>query len=143
MEISSPAFENNGSIPRKYTCQGNNINPPLEFSDIPENTVSLALIMDDPDAPNQTYVHWLMADMPVVESIDEDSAEGVEGENSDNQEGYIGPCPPSGTHRYFFKLYALDTTFDLDSNFSKQDLEKKMKGHIIDRAELVGRYKRT
>lgn len=143
MEITSPAFKNNESIPRKYTCQGDNINPPLNFLDIPEEAESLALIMDDPDAPNQTFVHWVLADMSIVDGIEEDSSEGKLGDNSEGEQGYTGPCPPSGSHRYYFKLYALDTRFDLKNKFSKKDLEKKMEGHILAKAELMGRYKKS
>ncbi len=143
MKISSPDFKNNENIPRKYTCQGDNINPSLKFSDIPVGTKSLALIMDDPDAPNETFVHWVLFDMPVVDGIEENSYKGNEGINSINEKGYTGPCPPSGTHRYFFKLYALDTKFNLKNAIKKQDLEKKMKGHILAKAELIGLYKKS
>ena len=142
MKISSTAFKNNENIPRKYTCQGEDINPPLIFSQIPEETKSLALIMDDPDAPNETFVHWILFNIPIVDGIDEDSSEGVEGINSAYQEGYMGPCPPSGTHRYFFKLYALDIKPDLKKGCKKQDLENEMKGHILAQAELIGLYKK-
>jgi len=141
MKISSPSFKNNEKIPSKYTCQGENINPSLLFVEVPGQTKSLALIMDDPDAPNETFVHWVLFNIPIVEEIKENSFEGIEGVNSSSAMGYIGPCPPSGTHRYFFKLYALDIILNLKKSCKKQDLEKAMKKHILSKAELIGLYK--
>lgn len=143
MKIFSSAFENNKNIPKKYTCQGDNVNPPLQFSDIPLTAKSLALIVDDPDAPNETFVHWILFDMPLVSKLDERSSLGVQGLNSLDEACYTPPCPPTGTHRYFFKLYALDTKFNLSKPISKQELENKMKGHILAKAELVGLYKKS
>lgn len=143
MKVTSPSFKNNQNIPCKYTCQGEDVNPSLEFSDLPEGTKSLSLIIDDPDAPNGTFVHWVLFNMPIVEKINENSSEGIEGINSSGEIGYMGPCPPSGIHRYFFKLYALDSFLDLKKGCKKQDVEKKMKGHVLAQAELIGLYKKS
>jgi len=145
MKISSPAFGHNQSIPPKYTCDGENVNPPFMISGASEGTKSFVLINDDPDAPMGTWVHWTLWNIgPKTTEIGENSvpAGTVEGITSFGNSGYGGPCPPSGTHRYFFKLYALDTTLDLDVKAKKIDVEKAMEGHILDRAELVGLYKR-
>lgn len=145
MKISSPAFPHNGRIPAKYTCDGKNVSPPLFFEDVPEGAKSLALIMDDPDAPAGTWVHWVLWDInPSVKEIKEASlpAGGKEGINDFRKTRYGGPCPPSGTHGYFFKLYALDTTLDLKKDAKKSDLERAMHGHIISKAEVVGLYER-
>lgn len=145
MIISSPAFENNKEIPSKYTCDGENINPSLQISKVPEGTQSLVLIMDDPDAPAGTWVHWIIWNIdPKTAEVAENSVPpgGVGGVTSFGSTGYGGPCPPSGTHRYFFKLYALDTKLDLPSEADKAQLEKAMEGHILDQAELVGLYSR-
>ncbi|MDA2935886.1 YbhB/YbcL family Raf kinase inhibitor-like protein [Patescibacteria group bacterium AH-259-L05] len=145
MNISSSAFEHNSSMPTKYTCDGDDINPDLIFSDIPEEAKSLALIMDDPDAPMGTWVHWTVWNISAQtteiaqNSIPDDV---VEGKQSWGKSGYGGPCPPSGTHRYFFKLYALDTTLDLSSEADKAELVNAMKDHIIAQAELIGLYQR-
>ena len=145
MKLESPVFENNGNIPSKYTCDGENVNPPLEISEVPENAKSLVLIVDDPDAPMGTWVHWTVWNISSkTTEISENSVpEGaVEGMTDFGKPGYGGPCPPSGTHRYFFKLYALDATLDLDSSDKAKDIEKAMEGHILDKAELVGLYSR-
>lgn len=144
MKLESPAFGNMERIPSKYTCDGQDINPPLKISDVPENTKSLVLIVDDPDAPAGTWVHWLVWNIsPNTKEIPENSVpkNAVEGITSWNRVGYGGPCPPSGTHRYFFKLYALDTILDLPST-TISELEKAMENHILDKAELVGLYSR-
>jgi Raf kinase inhibitor-like YbhB/YbcL family protein len=142
MTITSPAFENSGKIPSLYSCDESNINPPLEFNNIPENTKSLVLILDDPDSPGGTWDHWIVWNIPVINGIEEDSVPtgAIEGMGSSELDGYDGPCPPDGTHRYFFKLYALDTTLDLQSGSEKQDVEEAMKGHIITQSELIGLY---
>ena len=139
MKITS-VFKNNEMIPKKFTCQGEDINPKLVFEDVPKEAKSLALIMDDPDAPNQTVVHWVIYNMPITDKIDEDSSSGIEGSNSAGAVGYFGPCPPTGTHRYFFKLYALDAFLDLKKGASKEDLEIAMKGHVIGKAQIIGLY---
>jgi hypothetical protein len=143
-KLKSPAFENNEKIPRKYTCQGDDINPPLKIEGTPpEGAKSLVLIVDDPDAPMGTWDHWLVWNIPpIVSSIEENSVpEGaVQGKNSWGNNKYGGPCPPSGTHRYFFKLYALDTTLDISENSQKKDLEEAMEDHILAQTKLVGLY---
>lgn len=146
MIISTPAFKNGEKIPSKYTCDGENINPPLEISDIPKNAKSLVLIMDDPDSPSGTWLHWSVWNIdPATKKIDENSVPigAVEGKTSFNINGYGGPCPHSGTHRYFFKLYALDCTLELSSEADKATLEKAMMDHILAKAELMGLYKRN
>ena len=143
MKLVSPAFAHNTIIPKKYTCQGEDISPPLTISDIPEGTVSLALINDDPDAPMATWDHWLIWNIKPVEEIKEDSVPGTQGKNSWGRNDYGGPCPPSGTHRYFFKLYALNCELDLQQGATKAELEAAMEGHILERAELIGLYKKS
>ncbi len=146
MKITSTAFTNNQKIPSKYTCDGENITPPLQFADVPERTKSLALIVDDPDAPAKTWVHWVVFNInPKIKEIPEGGTpEGAQlGMTDSGQKEYHGPCPPSGIHRYFFKLYALDTTLDLPEGANKNETESKMTGHVIDSAQLVGIYKRS
>jgi len=143
MKISSPDFEDGSMIPKKFTCQGEDINPALKFDNIPKKAKSLALIMDDPDAPNMTFVHWVMYNIPIIDGIKENSSSGSEGANSTKAIGYIGPCPPSGKHRYFFKLYALDSVLDLKKGAAKEDLEKAMRDHIIEKAQLIGLYSKS
>jgi len=141
MKISSPVFENNENIPDKYTCKGEDINPPLTIENIPENTKSLVLIIDDPDAPIGIWVHWIVYNMPAnTARIAENSAPGIQGRNSWGRNEYGGPCPPSGTHRYFFKLYALDTELDLGEEATKQVVEGAMTGHILEKTELIGLF---
>ncbi|NBD15833.1 MAG: YbhB/YbcL family Raf kinase inhibitor-like protein [Cyanobacteria bacterium] len=140
MKITSPAFAHNESIPKKYTCQGEDINPPLTLSDIPQGTVSLTLIHDDPDAPMGTWDHWLIWNIKPVAEIKENSVPGTQGKNSWGKSCYGGPCPPSGTHRYFFKLYALDCELALSEGANKSDLEAAMANHILAQAELMGLY---
>lgn len=145
MKLTSPAFENNGFIPSKYTCDGEDINPPLEIQDVPEKAKSLVLIVDDPDAPMGTWVHWVVWNIdPTTEKIEENQVpEGaVEGLNDFKKHSYGGPCPPSGTHHYHFKLYALNKTLEIDSSSEKEDVEKAMADSIIAQAELVGLYQR-
>ena len=107
MELSSPAFDNNTLIPKKFSCQGEGVNPELVIRNIPKETKSLALIVDDPDAPVKTYVHWVVYDIPIVAYIEENSIPGTEGVNSSSDTNYVSPCPPTGAHRYFFKVYSL------------------------------------
>ena len=139
MEIKS-VFVNNGYIPIKYTGKGEDINPKIDILNIPDNAESLVLIVDDPDAPVGTWVHWVVWNIPITNNIKENSNPGVQGVNSWGRNDYGGPNPPSGTHRYFFKLYALDNELDLPETSLKKDVEKAMKGHILDKAELVGLY---
>jgi len=146
MKISSTAFNHNEKIPSKYTCDGENVSPPLQFLDVPENAKSLALIVDDPDAPSKTWVHWVIYNInPDVSEVEEDSVPegGIEVVTDFGKPGYGGPCPPPGVHRYFFKLYALDSSLDFPQNTTKQMVEEKMKDHIIDQAELIGLYSRS
>jgi len=142
LRITSPVFENNGFIPVKYTCDGDDVNPPLKIEGIPRETKSLVLIVDDPDAPAGTFDHWIVWNIPPVEKIEENSVPGTEGLNDFRRHSYGAPCPPSGTHRYFFKVYALDTNLDLHPNSRKKDVEKAMKGHVLAKGEIVGLYKR-
>jgi Raf kinase inhibitor-like YbhB/YbcL family protein len=144
-KISSPAFENNGKIPSKYTCDGPNLNPLLRVESVPPNTKSLALIFDDMDAPRGSYVHWILWNIdPGVKEIKENSIpEGaVQGLNDFKKNNYGGPCPPTRAHRYVFRIYALDVRLNLESLSTKVDLEKTMKGHIISQAQLIGAYKK-
>lgn len=142
MKITSPEFANNEFIPRKFTCEGEDINPTLIIAEIPANAKGLALIVDDPDAPMGTWVHWVVYNIPLISRIDEESIPGEQGMNNFGRQDYGGPCPPSGTHRYFFKIYALDTDLNLKAGLNKQALEKAMQGHIMDKAELIGLYKK-
>ncbi len=142
LKLTSPAFSNNGEIPSKYTCDGDNVNPELDISGIPDNAKSLVLIMDDPDAPAGTWGHWILFNIPIISKIQENSvpADVLQGKNSWGKNEYGGACPPSGTHRYIFKLYALDTALDLDESANKRDVEKAMQGHILAQTKLVGLY---
>ncbi|HNW71848.1 MAG TPA: YbhB/YbcL family Raf kinase inhibitor-like protein [Candidatus Paceibacterota bacterium] len=145
MKIESFAFSNGNSIPSRFTCDGENINPQLLFKNVPQKAKSLALIMEDPDAPIRTWVHWLLWNIsPEITEISQDSTpEGaVVGLNSSDKNEYEGPCPPSGSHRYFFKLYALDTILSLKENTMKEELLSAMKGHIVEKSEFFGRYQR-
>lgn len=150
MKLTSTAFQEGGMIPAKYTCDGANVSPPLEWSGAPQATKSFALICDDPDAPGKTWVHWVVFDLPASrKSLPENvppqetlPGGGKQGMNDFKKIGYGGPCPPSGTHRYFFKLYALDAELNLDSKTTKDRLVQAMKDHILAQGELIGRYKR-
>jgi hypothetical protein len=144
MKLSSTAFENGNPIPTEYTCDGADVSPPLAFADVPATARSLALIMDDPDAPMGLWIHWLVWNIPPSTAA---IAKGqkipwTQGTTSWNRPGYGGPCPPSGTHRYFFKLYALDIMLELKTGAQKKELEAAMQGHMIASAELMGRYRR-
>lgn len=151
LQLNSTAFGDGDMIPRKYTCDGPDVSPPLSWTGIPEGTRSLALICDDPDAPMGTWVHWVAFNIPpAVDHLPEGiprqnelPAGGMQGRNDFRRVGYGGPCPPSGTHRYFFKLYALDAELDLDSKATKADVERAMQGHILAQGQLMGRYKRS
>ena len=150
MEIKSSSFNNEDMIPSKYTCDGQNISPPLSWSNTPEKTKSFALICDDPDAPVGLWVHWVIFDIPAnINSLPEKTSRqeeiaglGKNGKNTSGNWGYDGPCPPGGTHRYYFKLYALDTMLNLIPGLTKDELLKAMKGHMLAEAQLMGRYKR-
>lgn len=149
-ELTSTVFTQGESIPVKYTCDGEDVSPPLEWGDPPQGTGSFALINDDPDAPVGTWDHWILYNLPgearsLPEAVPSDAElpnGSRHGQNSWRRPGYGGPCPPSGTHRYFFKLYALDTTLDLASGANKKQLLQAMEGHILGQAELMGVYSR-
>lgn len=142
MELSSALFKQNEFIPRRYTCDGKNVNPPLNVDRIPKSATTLAIIVDDPDAPSGTWVHWVMWNIPVTHHIKEDHAPGTQGMNDFGKRIYSGPCPPKGTHRYFFKIYALDCQLEIPESSTKSDLEQAMEGHIIGFGELIGLYRR-
>jgi Raf kinase inhibitor-like YbhB/YbcL family protein len=149
MQLISQKFQNGGKIPSQYTCDGENINPPLEIDGVPSNAKSLVLIIDDPDVPefvrkDRMFVHWVVYDMPPdVEIIEENSTPpGNIGLNTRGKAVYFGPCPPDREHRYFFKLYALDKLLNLPAGAAKQEVEKAMAGHIVASTELMGRYER-
>lgn len=143
LSVKSSAFENNKLIPSKYTCDGDDINPPLTIEGLPEVTKSLVLIVDDPDAPMGTWDHWIVWNINPTNKIGPDTVPGTEGTNSFGKQSYGGPCPPSGTHRYFFKVYALDTKLDLKTSSRKKDVEKTMQTHVLAQGQLVGLYHRT
>ncbi len=153
MEISSPSFSPQGSIPEKYTCEGSDTSPPLAWSGVPPSARSLALIVDDPDAPDprapkMTWVHWVLYNLPpkttsLAEGASRSPPQGArDGLNDWKRTGYGGPCPPIGRHRYFFKLYALDVALPDLGKPSKADLLKAMEGHVVGNAELVGTYEK-
>jgi Raf kinase inhibitor-like YbhB/YbcL family protein len=150
MEIKSQAFAHGAPIPSKYTCDGADVSPPLSWAGAPAATRSFALIADDPDAPSGTWVHWVAWNIPAgTQSLPEGlpkkealPGEGRQGITDFGRTGYGGPCPPSGTHRYYFKLYALDATLELPATTTKKDLERAMQGHIRGQAELMGTYSR-
>ena len=151
MQVTSSAFEPNGLIPKKYTCDGEDLSPPLRWSDPPSGTQSFALLSDDPDAPVGTWVHWVLYDLPAgtrelteglpaAKALPDDAKQGM---TDFGRVGYGGPCPPPGPfHRYFFKLYALDTRLNLPPGQTKRQLLKAMEGHALAQGELIGRYKR-
>ncbi len=151
LEIKSSAFNEGASIPSKYTCDGQDVSPPLTWSGAPADAKSFALISDDPDAPVGTWVHWVAWNIPAsASSLKEDMDKGAslsdgtkQGMSDFKRPGYGGPCPPSGTHRYFFKLYALDTTLNIPAASTKKDLEGAMKGHILAQTQLMGTYTRN
>ena len=152
LHIYSPAFENGGTIPTKYTCEGADISPPLGWSGVSKEAKSLVLIVDDPDAPDpkapkMTWVHWVVYDIPpTVKGLEEGirylPATTQEGLNDWKRTGYGGPCPPIGTHRYFFKLYTLDTVLEFSHIATKAEVEAAMAGHVLQAAELMGRYRK-
>lgn len=143
MNISSPAFVHQQKIPSQYTCSGDNISPPLQFGNVPQEAKSLVLIVDDPDAPSGTWAHWVVYNIaPNISEVRENSIpdNGIEATTSFGNTGYGGPCPPSGEHRYFFKLYAINTLLNLPEDANKQIVEEAMQGHIVGQAELIGLY---
>ncbi|HXR83398.1 MAG TPA: YbhB/YbcL family Raf kinase inhibitor-like protein [Hanamia sp.] len=142
LKVSSPAFQNEGEIPSKYTCDGEGINPPLRIENIPEDTKTLALIVEDPDAPNGVFDHWLVWNINPVSIINEKSLPGTSGDNSAGKSGYHPPCPPNGSHRYYFYVFALDKALDILAGANKQLLLEAMDGHVIAKGSLMGRYER-
>ncbi|OQP59892.1 phosphatidylethanolamine-binding protein [Niastella vici] len=142
LNVHSAAFSQGGQIPEKYSCEGDDINPPLEISNLPAETKTVAIIVEDPDAPHGTFDHWLVWNIPPNEHIAENSRPGINGTNSFGKTGYGGPCPPSGSHRYFFKVFAIDTKLDLLAGSHKKELQQAMKGHILAKGELMGHYKK-
>ncbi len=152
MKLTSSAFVNNGMIPSKYTCDGNNTNPPLLISDVPAKAKSLVLLMDDPDIPEaakknfniEVWDHWVVFNIPTstVEIKEGKMPPGVLGKNTRGNNAYGGPCPPDREHRYFFKLYALDVMLALKEGATKKEVEKAMEGHVITKTELIGKYER-
>ena len=150
MQVTSTAFKEGQSIPRQYTCDGVNISPPLEWNGVPKSAKTIAIIADDPDAPSGTWVHWVVYNLPaenigLVENLpltENLKAGGFQGKNDFQKIGYGGPCPPSGTHRYFFKVYTLDSELPLKAGATKADIEKAMQGHIVAQTQLMGTYSR-
>lgn len=143
LKVSSSAFDEGKSIPLQYSCKGDDINPPLDVANIPEQARSLVLIVDDPDAPGKTWVHWIVWNIPITHHIDENSVPGKEGINDFKRSWWGGPCPPGGTHRYFFKVYALDTLLNLPSGTTKKQLEKAMDEHILAFGSLMGTFSKS
>lgn len=150
IKITSTAFEEAGMIPPKYTCDGEDVSPALNWDSVPEAAQSIALVCDDPDAPMGTFVHWVLYNLPGdVRELPEDvpaeatlSSGARQGTSDFGQTGYGGPCPPRGAHRYFFRIYALDTPLDLDAGARRADLLKAMEGHILAQGQLMGKYQR-
>jgi len=143
MELTSPAFAHEATIPDRYTCDGSDISPPLQIDNIPTSTVSLALLVDDPDAPSGVWDHWVEFDIEPREIIPESARNlGTGGNNSWGRTGYGGPCPPSGIHRYFFTVYALDTELGLAQGATKGAVLDALEGHVLAEATLMGRYSR-
>lgn len=150
LKLTSTAFEEGGMIPAKYTCDGDNVSPPLAWSGVPESAKTLALVADDPDAPRGTWVHWVVYQIPATEKGLPENVPAREtldggarqGRNDFKNTGYGGPCPPSGTHRYFFKLYALDASLDLAPGATTDQLLGLIEGHAVAEGQLMGRYKR-
>jgi len=150
MKLTSTAFKEGEAIPRGYTCDGANVSPPLEWTGVPKTAKTIAIIADDPDAPAGTWVHWVLYNLaaeglglientPQIEML---KGSGVQGKNDFGKIGYGGPCPPSGTHRYFFKFYALDSELTLKPGATRAEVEQAMEGHILARAQLMGTYRR-
>jgi Raf kinase inhibitor-like YbhB/YbcL family protein len=150
MEIKSSVFKEGMSIPSKYTCDNLDVSPPLEWSKVPTGTKSFALICDDPDAPTETWVHWILFNIPgdlrelpenepKVETLDDGAQQG---KNDFGKIGYGGPCPPGGTHRYYFKIYAMNKELEAKSGITKKELLKAMEGYVLEEGQLMGRYKR-
>jgi Raf kinase inhibitor-like YbhB/YbcL family protein len=144
MKMTSSAFQEGASIPSKFSCDGANTSPPLQIAEVPSGAKSLALIVDDPDAPSGLFTHWMVWNIsPQTSTVAEGSVpKGVHGTNDFGKSGYGGPCPPSGAHRYYFKIFALDRELDLPSGAKRSQLDAAMKGHVVAQGELMGRYSR-
>lgn len=145
LEVTSSAFSQGEAIPQKYTCDGEDVSPPLAWSGAPDSVASYALIMDDPDAPAGTWVHWVLFDIPAqTTQLAENTPAtvGIQGNSSWDRTGYGGPCPPGGEHRYFFKLYALDTMLGLEAGATKEEVLEAMSGHVVAQGALMGTYSR-
>jgi len=143
LTITSTAFKDGGEIPSRYTCEGENINPPLLIDQIPHGTQTLAVIAEDPDAPNGTFDHWIAWNIPPDTLIEEDRPPGISGKNSAGKTGYHGPCPPSGSHRYYFHVFALDDSLQVESGADRKTVEAAMQPYIIAKGSIMGRYKKT
>lgn len=150
MKLTSPAFVEGGKIPSKFTCQGNNINPELQFKDVPSHAKALVLILDDPDVPefvrkDRMYDHWVVYNIPpsTTHILENSQPPGIPGRNTSGELDYTGPCPPDREHRYFFKLYALEKELELEEGATKAQVEEAMRGHIIAEAQLMGRFEKS
>jgi len=151
IQLTSSGFKNGQAIPRQYTCDGIDISPPFEWTGVPRSAKTIALIADDPDAPSGTFVHWVLYNLPaanigLVENLpptEDLKGGGLQGKNGFEKIGYGGPCPPSGTHRYFFKIYALDAELPLKGGATKAEVEKAIQGHIVAQGQLMGTYRRV
>jgi Raf kinase inhibitor-like YbhB/YbcL family protein len=142
LTVKSPAFADGSMIPARFTCAGNDINPEIDISDVPASAKSLVLIVDDPDAPKGTFDHWIMWNIPTAGKIAENSAPGKQGKNGMGENKYKGPCPPSGTHHYHFKAYALDTMLNIPESSGKAEVMKAIEGHVVAKGELIGLFKK-
>lgn len=142
LQVSSPSFKNNDLIPQKFSCEGENISPALKIRDIPHGTKTFAVILFDPDASADGFVHWVLWNLPPSSKIQEKTMSGAKGNNGNGEIGYTGPCPSTGTHHYQFTVYALDTTLSLPETSGKKELEAAMQGHILGQGTITGLYKK-
>jgi Raf kinase inhibitor-like YbhB/YbcL family protein len=140
LTVTSPDFEHEGEIPERFTCDGEDANPAFSIQGIPQGTKSLVIIMEDPDVPLTTFSHWVVWNIPPQETIAANSIPGIQGRNSLGKSAYLGPCPPGGTHRYFFKIYALNTMLNIDEDSNKRKLEAAMENNILAKGEIMGWY---
>ena len=143
LHISSPAFKPGGNIPSRYTCEGEDINPPLDIKQIPAEAKSMVLIIEDPDAPMGTWLHWLVWNIPIVHYLNENEVPGDQGLNDFGKIAYGGPCPPSGMHRYYFNVYALDDLLDIPEGSSRREVEAAIQNHIIAYGQVMGVYQKS
>lgn len=143
LKVTSPAFKNEGNIPSKYTCEGEGVNPPLHIDHIPKGTKTLVIIVEDPDAPKGTFDHWLAWNIPPENPVEENRTQGISGINGSGKTGYYPPCPPSGSHRYYFYLFALDSSLDLKPGSDKRELKRAMQSHILAQGCLMGSYQKA